>query len=119
MSPEEIVQFAEDMHASRDVERMMACFEETIEACWNGRPIASNKDELRAWYHGFFDTQQAFTLKKTLRVDGGDVLAVEWRHERTDADGQRFEGHAAEIWWLSPNKRLLKWHAHCTEYPLD
>ena len=118
MTPEEIVQIAEDAHASRDVERMMECFEDDIVATWNGRPIAVDKDELRAWYQRFFDPQQAFSLKKTLRAAHGNVIAVEWHHERTGADGQRFEGFAAEIWWLSENNRLVQWHAHCTEYPL-
>lgn len=119
MSPEEIVQFAEDVHASCDVERMMECFEDNIVASWNGQPIAANKEELRAWYHGFFDPQKAFSLKKTLCAADGDIIAVEWHHQRTDADGKRFEGHAAEIWWMSENNRLVQWHAHCTEYPLD
>ena len=119
MKPEEIVQFAEDTHASRDVEQMMQCFEDDITATWNGQPIASNKDELRAWYKNFFDPLQAFTLKKTLRAANDNVIAVEWHHQRTDADGNQFEGFAAEIWWMSENNRLSQWHAHCTEYPLD
>ena len=119
MTPEEIVQYAEDAHASCDVEQMMSCFEDDIVATWNGRSIASNKDELRAWYHAFFDPQREFTLTKTLRVADGDRIAVEWHHQRTDAEGRRFEAFAAEIWWMSPNNRLSQWHAHCTEYPLD
>ena len=118
MSPAEIVKFAEDAHASCDVERMMECFEENIVATWNGKPIASNKEELRAWYHAFFDPQKAFSLTKTLRAADGNMIAVEWHHERTDADGNQFEAFAAEIWWMSENNRLVQWHAHCTAYPL-
>lgn len=117
MTPEEIVQFAEDAHASRDVDRMMECFEPDVVAWWNGRQIARNKDELEAWYHAFFDDQQAFTLTKTLRVADGDRIAVEWTHRRTGPDGKEYEAFAAEIWYLR-NNRLYEWHAHCTEYPL-
>ncbi len=115
---EEIVQFAEDAHASMDVDRMLECFEDDIVAYWNGRRIAANKTELAAWYHAFFDGQQHFELSKTLRADAGDILTVEWTHRRTDADGQKFEGHAAEIWYLSERGRLREWRAHCNEYPL-
>ncbi|MEM7543043.1 MAG: nuclear transport factor 2 family protein [Pseudomonadota bacterium] len=119
MTPEEIVQFAEDAHASCDVERIMKCFEDNIVASWNGRAIASSKAELRVWYHKFFDSQKSFKLKKTLRAAQGNMIAVEWQHERTAADGQRFEAWAAEIWWMSDANRLEQWHAHCTEYPLE
>ncbi len=117
MTPEEIVKFAEDAHASMDVDRMLECFEPDIVAYWNGRRIAGNKKELEAWYHGFFDGQRDFTLTKTLRVADGDRMAVEWTHRRTDAEGREFEAFAAEIWYLR-NDRLCEWHAHCTEYPL-
>lgn len=118
MTAEEIVQFAEEVHASMDIERMMECFEPDIVAYWNGRQIASNKSELRAWYQNFFGAQRHFELKKTLRVASPDRLAVEWVHRRTDREGRSFEAFAAEIWYLSPTQRLSEWHAHCTEYPL-
>ncbi|MGR8922113.1 MAG: DUF1348 family protein [Gammaproteobacteria bacterium] len=116
MTPEEIVQFAEDQHATGRVEAMMECFEDNVEAYWNGRQIASNKAGLEAWYHGFFDGLESFQLKKTLRAASGNVLAVEWVHRRTDAEGKTFDGFAAEVWWLSEKNRLTRWHAHCTEY---
>ena len=119
MTPKAIVKAAEAAHASMDVEQMLACFEDTIQAFWNGRQIASNKDELAQWYHAFFDHQRDFRLTKTLRVADGNRLAVEWEHQRTDGEGNRFEAFAAEIWVLSENHKLTEWHAYCSEYPVD
>ena len=118
MTAEELVRNAEAAHAAMDLERVMACFEPTIVAHWNGRLIASNAEELRAWYAKFFARQARFEINKTLCVASPERLAVEWTHQRTDTRGQSFEAHAAEIWFLSPQQRLQEWHAYCCEYPL-
>ena len=117
MDPAAIVQAAEDAHASMDVSRMLECFEEDIVAYWNGKKIAGNIAELSDWYHAFFDTQQSFELTKTLQVASGNRIAVRWTHNRVDANGDRFEAHAAEFWTLSERNRLVEWHAYCIESP--
>ena len=109
-----IVQFAEDVHASRDVERMMECFHDDVVAHWNGEKIADGIDELRRWYHGFFDPLRAFTLKKTFFALDGDRIAVQWTHRRTDAEGRDFEGAAGEFWTVR-GERLSEWRAYCAE----
>jgi nuclear transport factor 2 (NTF2) superfamily protein len=113
----EIVQFAEDVHESRDVERMMECFHDDVVAYWNGEKIADGIAELRRWYHGFFDSLRAFTLKKTLFATEGDRIAVRWTHRRTDAEGRAFEGEAGEFWTLRGD-RLSEWRAYCVERPV-
>ncbi len=116
MTPKEIVAYAEEVHRSRDVERMLSCFDPEIVAYWNGQKIAQGLDELRAFYKSFFDKLQDFTLTKTLRAATGDMIAVEWTHTKTDEHGNVYDGHAAEFWTMRGD-RLVEWHAYCTEYP--
>ena len=110
----QIVQFAEDVHASCDVDRIMECFNDDIVAYWNGEKIAGGIEPLRRWYHGFFDPLRAFTLKKTLFAVDGERIAVLWTHRRTDADGREYEGHAGEFWTVRDG-RLSEWRAYCAE----
>ena len=116
MRPEEIVAFAEAVHQSRDVDRMLECFDPSIVAYWNGQKVAEGLDELRAFYESFFGKLRDFSLKKNFRAANGNLIAVEWTHTKTDETGTVYDGYAAEFWTLRGN-RLIEWHAYCTEYP--
>ena len=116
MTPEEIVAYAEKVHRSRDVDRMLTCFDPAIVAYWNGQKIAEGLDELRAFYESFFEKLRDFSLEKKLRAASGNLIAVEWTHTKTDENGVVFDGHAAEFWTMKGD-RLIEWHAYCTEYP--
>jgi nuclear transport factor 2 (NTF2) superfamily protein len=113
-----IVKFAEEVHASRDIDRMLECFDPEVSVYWNGKKVATGLAELRRFYEVFFTPLQDFTLKKTLRAATGNTIAVEWTHTKVDQYGNHFEGHAAEIWTMK-NDRLVEWHAYCTEYPSE
>ncbi|MEM7466814.1 MAG: nuclear transport factor 2 family protein [Pseudomonadota bacterium] len=114
MTPEETVKFAEEAHASLDIERMLACFDPEAVVYWNGEQVASGMDELRAFYQAQFGNVVEFTLKKTLRAATGDTIAVEWTHTRVDTEGDKYEAVAGEFWKMKDDK-LIEWHAYCIE----
>ncbi len=114
MTPEEIVQLAEDAHASLDIEKMLACFDPEATVYWNGQNVANGMTELRAFYEQQFGDVVEFELKKTLRAATGDTIAVEWQHTRKLRNGDVFDAVAGEFWKMR-NNLLLEWHAYVIE----
>ena len=114
----ELVAAAEQIYASRDVDRIVELFTDDAVINWNGRQVASGIAEIRAWHQrALIEAMTDFAPAKRLRAVSGDVIAAEWDARFTDGDGQAWTQHAAEIWTMC-GEQLAVWDAWAINRPV-
>jgi uncharacterized protein (TIGR02246 family) len=117
VTPEGLVQAAEDAYNALDVERVLGLFTPDAVFHRNGKLQAKGIDELRQFHETFFAAVKDYRLSKTLRAAAGDIVTVEfvetWVSTKDDTPMQGFGGE----FWTIDGGRLAEWHLYWRGYP--
>ncbi len=101
---------------SRNLDTIAELFSDDVVATWNGQLIASNRQQLRAWFAaGPIGTAEHFAISKTLKVASKDTFAVQWRYDVHGPDGDRV-GIGLEFWSVRDGV-VDCWDAYGVESP--
>jgi hypothetical protein len=91
------VRLAEDAWNSRDPNRVALAYTEDSE--WRNRDrFLVGRDEIRAFLAGKWDRELDYRLVKALWAFTADRIAVRFRYEWHDAEGNWFRSYGNELW---------------------
>lgn len=94
------VQAAEDAWNSRDPERVSLAY--TQDTQWRNRAeFISGRDEVRAFLQRKWATELGYYLKKELWSYTDNRIAVTFRYEWHDTQGQWYRSYGNELWEFS------------------
>ena len=112
MTPEEIVQKAEEAYAAQDIELVTDLFAPDVVVFWNGKKILEGRDQVVEFERNNFASWTDFKIKKKLRAASGDTIAVEFEISYVDKkSGEPVELFAGEFWRIRDG-RLFEWRAY-------
>lgn len=103
---------AEAAFEAHDVDRIVSAFHPDIVITYADFPVMHGIPEARAWLEARFSRQRNYTLRKTLRNVGGDVLGGTWEGEWEDAKtGVAMQGRGVELQQLNVEGKVVVWFA--------
>ena len=117
MTPDDIVQVAEDAYNALDMGRVLALFMPDVVFYMNGQLVGKGLDDLRRWHERFFAAVKDYRLTKTLRAASDNIITVEFTETFVrPKTGEAMQGFGGEFWTMDGD-RLAEWHLYWRAYP--
>jgi len=93
---------AEAAWNTRDPEKVAQAY--TVDTVWRNRDTwLTGRDEVVAFLTAKWERELDYALRKSLWVFGGNRIAVRFRYESRDADGQWWRSYGNENWEFAGN----------------
>jgi nuclear transport factor 2 (NTF2) superfamily protein len=96
------VQAAEDAWNTREPERVAQAY--TVDSIWRNRDLfVTGRDEIIAFLTAKWERELDYALRKNLWCFEHDRIAVRFRYESRDQDGQWWRSYGNELWEFDQN----------------
>ena len=112
------VRFAEDAWTSRDPERVAAAY--TEDSVWRNRSeFIRGRAEIVAFLTRKWAKERDYRLVKNLHAFWGNRIAVRFRYEWHDADGQWWRSFGNENWEFNADGLMIRREASINDVAID
>ncbi|SDM88076.1 nuclear transport factor 2 family protein [Allokutzneria albata] len=111
------VQAAEDAWNTRDPDRVALAY--TPDSRWRNRSeFLTGREEIRAFLRRKWTKEREYRLRKELWAFSGNRIAVRFRYEWHDADGQWWRSHGNEMWEFDADGLMRTREASINDIPI-
>ncbi|MEE1930093.1 nuclear transport factor 2 family protein [Streptomyces sp. TRM 70351] len=111
------VQAAEDAWNTRDPERVALAYTEDSE--WRNRgTFVRGREEIAAFLREKWRRELDYALRKDLWAFHGDRVAVRFRYECRDTDGQWWRAYGNELWEFDERGLMRRREASINDIPI-
>lgn len=111
------VQIAEDAWNSKDPERIAQAY--TIDSSWRNRSVFVNgREEIIRFLTAKWERERNYRLKKELFAFTDNRIAVRFKYEYQDADGNWFRAYGNENWVFDENGLMAERYASINDVPI-
>lgn len=112
------VQVAEDAWNTRDPDRVALAY--TVDSEWRNRSeFINGREAIREFLKRKWEHELDYRLKKELWCHDGNRIAVTFRYEWHDDDGQWIRSHGNELWEFADNGLMRRRIASINNIPID
>ena len=111
------VQAAEDAWNTRDPDRVALAY--TPDSRWRNRSeFLTGREEIRAFLRRKWTKEREYRLRKELWAFSDNRIAVRFRYEWHDADGQWWRSHGNEMWEFDADGLMRTREASINDVPI-
>ncbi|MFB9903289.1 nuclear transport factor 2 family protein [Allokutzneria oryzae] len=111
------VQAAEDAWNTRDPDRVALAY--TVDSRWRNRSeFLTGREEIREFLRRKWTKEREYRLRKELWAFGDNRIAVRFRYEWHDAEGQWWRSHGNEMWEFDPDGLMRIREASINDIPI-
>ncbi|BBG04472.1 MULTISPECIES: nuclear transport factor 2 family protein [Pseudonocardia] len=108
---------AEAAWNTRDPHKVAQAY--TPDTVWRNRDTwLTGRDEVVAFLTAKWEREHDYALRKSLWVFGGNRIAVRFRYESRDADGQWWRSYGNENWEFAENGLMRRREASINDLPI-
>ena len=112
------VQLAEDAWNSKDPERIALAY--TIDTEWRNRTdFINGREAVKEFLKGKWEKELDYKLKKELWGFRENRMAVRFKYEYRNAEGQWFRAYGNENWEFDENGLMRQRFASINDLPID
>jgi uncharacterized protein (TIGR02246 family) len=111
------VQLAEDAWNTRDPDKVAMAF--TIDCQWRARDrFLRGREAIKSFLKAKWEREWDYHLRKKLFCFEDDRIAVHFRYEYRNVDGQWFRAYGNEHWTFAPNGQMSRRDVSTNEIPI-